>query len=142
MRKRPNDSSNHTVIGSAFLLQKRYDEARDAALSALALNPNNKHAQQLLVMSKLRQNRWSGWMHALGFKLMRMSNAKQLMAVFGVLFAAMSGRHIATYTDFPAARIWMDAVLYGGIALDFLSSFHLNSILRKETRNVRVKRDY
>lgn len=44
----PNDARSHVAIGNAFYLQGRFDEAKEAGLSALAIDPDSPHAQRLL----------------------------------------------------------------------------------------------
>lgn len=68
-----NDKSGHEAIGWAFLKQKKFQEAKDAALSAMYLAPESASAHALIAAIEMQRNRLTGWFHRMGYKINTLS---------------------------------------------------------------------
>lgn len=138
----PELSSAHEAIGWAFLAQDRLDKGRDAALSALSLNPQDRGALGLLAAVSLRKNRFVGQIHRLGLWLTFQPTSRLLIMTLGILALSMMGGRIFRHFDMPIGDRLLDIFYFGFFVILMFSYFSFKRLVEKDTKNVKLTRDY
>lgn len=130
------------AIGLAFWLQKRYGDARDAALSALALEPENGEAHGLLALVGFHRRPLTGWFHRLSFVANELNMTRATLIGAPLLFLYMTIGDVADAFGMGNA---FSMLRYGVLGVFTLMCF---SVMQSERRaqahqaQARLKLDY
>lgn len=138
----PNGAMSHVAIGKAFLLQGRYEDARDAGLSALAIDPTSNGARRLLTDVRFGRLPIVGRVFTMIVRLNELSFRRALPVLgigLSVLLVAIA---VARHYDIDWLRSIFSyaAILIGGSVLG-VTIIHGRAMAEFQ-KNARLKRDY
>lgn len=137
-----NDPHNHEALGWALLQQKRVEEARSAALTALRLDPLNKRAHLLFAYVKSTINPVIGIVHRCGIWARFLSEKKVLILlaiVLGLVSVLVDATRFLGYENLSLGLICAFAAMIG---VFHLSNFYVQRVVEKELATVRLRPDY
>lgn len=138
----PDDADAHTMIGWAFWAQRAYPKARQAGLSALAIQPNSESAQSLLAAVEMQEKPMTGWLHRIGMVVNRMSLKKAARYLLPALFGYLVLRDVLEFWGYFTA----DRVLHYGFMGTMLFLWWSTITFAKRAslnqKEARLRRDY
>lgn len=142
LRDEPEDPLAHECIGWAFFAQRRFRQAKEAALSALSLSPGSHSAFLLMAASALRQRWLTGWFF--WFALWATQNSERTFMTAVIIYAGVT-MVLGNFFWFYEQTLAFDILNYGtwAISIGIVASYLiLTRILQNEARNVRLVSDY
>lgn len=117
LRLNPEAAGHHVVMGWAFWAQRRFDAARDAGLSALAIDPNNAGAHSLLAAVEMHRRPLTGRFHRLGMILDTASIQQMVLYVLPVGFLYLCAGDVLTHYERTDLNLYLNfgllACLFG-----------------------------
>lgn len=138
----PDDAMAHESIGWAFFAQGKFRQAKEAALSAMSLQPGDEAAFMLLAASSLRQRWLTGWLFWPALWMVQNSERAVMTMVIVLNVILMVGAQLLLHYEQRELAGHVNTLSWV-LGIGLLGTFVMFvMILRNESRNVRLVRDY
>lgn len=138
----PDVAAAHAAIGRAFLLQKRFDDARDAGLSALSIDPTSRGAQGLLTDVRLGRLPLVGPVFRVVVRLNDMSISRMMKLCAPPFIALMIGLEVLRHYQIQWGRDVLNLGLIGlGVTVWAVMMIHGRE-MAKFRKQAKLKTDY
>lgn len=138
----PENALAHESIGWAFFAQGKFRQAKEAALSAMSLLPGDESAFMLLAAASLRQRWLTGWMFWPALWMVQNSERAVMTMVIVLNVILMVGVQVLLHYEQRELAGHVNTLSWV-LGIGLLATFVMFvAILRNESRNVRLVRDY
>lgn len=142
LRISPNDSAGHEARGLALLKLSRVQEAKDAGLTALALEPESQTAKLLLLNCRLKEKKLLGWAPLVGMISSDIDLKKALKIAVPIFVFYLVFLDIANFLGLDDAAQNFRWIVLLVLALHWVCIAAYSSEVKKLFKEAQLKRGY